>query len=603
MKFKSSTLAVVISVLIVQFAGASPNPAQTGAGIESIVPREGLQFYFEIASSGLGELARSEGAMATLSKVLSGGPLKVGTGDLAAFVMANSAVLSNARLAIIGYAENQTAVVIEAASDSAAVQLSASVRKFLVVDRPQKGVTNETGVSARGRVIVAGSRALVARLSESNSERSLADDQEFVKARNRFSNDSLFAFIELSTRNIGLTRSPDEQAALAQTPAMLAALSGIPYAVALGGTINGDSATVRALLLNGSNGRAGTGPGVLGGLLTSTASSGTLDQSRAASFAATGADLFVDLMIDWDKLLDAFQSAFAMFSQAAASGANGSQSSVELQSGSSQNADLLGMMEASLGFSIRHDLIPTLGNEVAITLSDMSNPSKSAGLSGGQAAAGRARKNTPRFMLMLAVRDEVKFEKLLGKLFNGPKNAARPFTQSIYRGATIKSGKDVSYTMTDGFLLAGGSATEIRRALDAHALGNSLGSTPEFRQAMASSRQATLQAYLSSRLSKDLLDSLARDAKSGGVSQQSTLSAPPLPIGLSLGPDDDGLLIEANLPTSVLTSMLTAVFRAKPARYGITSTPGTGISTSGAARPGNRTTPRMTDDDLRFRRP
>jgi len=325
----------------------------------------------------------------------------------------------------------------------------------------------------------------------------------------------------------------------------------------------------------------------------------------AASFAAPNADVFVDLMIDWDKLLDAIQSMFGMFAGAVASGASDSQ-----LNGPAQSGDFLAMAEASLGFSFKNDLIPTLGNELAITLSGINAIRTTTTISGpiaispGQAATGAVKKNSPQFMLLVAVRDEAKFERLLGKLLNGPMGAsARAVTRTPYRGATITSSKDFAYAITGGFLLAGGSVADIRRAIDAHALGSSLATTAEFRQAMHGSRQATLQAYLSSRLSKELFDSLSKDmAKSGGKAEETAATSQVASaIGLSIIPDDEGLMINAHVPANLALLALGSLLSAKPAPFGISASPAG--PDSGQRRAGGKATPKLTDDDLRLRRP
>jgi hypothetical protein len=326
----------------------------------------------------------------------------------------------------------------------------------------------------------------------------------------------------------------------------------------------------------------------------------------AATFAPSNADIFVDLMIDWDKLLDAIQSMLGMFAGAAAAGAGNPQPNGGLQASGAQGADLLAMAEASLGFSIKHDLVPTLGNELAITLSGFNSVSMPTAASVGQTGNATAKRSSPRFLLVLAVRDEVKFEKLLVRLLNGPTGSAgQPLARTLYRGATINSRKDVAYAITSGFLLAGGSPAEIRRAIDAHALGSSLASAAEFRQAFDGSRPTTLRAYLSSRLSKDLYDSLLKEtAKSGAGSEEAVAgSQTSSPIALSMIPDEDGLMIEARVPTNLALLALSSMFNAKPAPYGISPSRGIGASDSASPRTGGRATPRLTDDDLRSRRP
>jgi hypothetical protein len=612
MKLRSSTLSIVVFALLVpSVRGLSNQPsarradstdpdARTGqSALESIVPRDGLQFYLEMTSAAVGQLSGVKSGTAPLGNLVSAGPLKLTAMELAAFVMANSYALANARFALAGYADNNTAIVVEAANDVNAAQINSAMARLLVANRASGRTANDVSVTANGRVIMAGSQALVARFTEGSGARTLADDPEFAKARSHFSSDPIFAFVELNSRTFNISGNGGASAAISQTPAMLAALSGMPYAIALGGSLEGESATVRALLIGGPKNGGGQS-GFLGGLLTAVDSSSSSDETNAARFASQNTDVFIDLKIDWDKLLDALQSVFGMFAGAVAAGANASPQGAELQASGMQNADFVGLLESSLGFSIKHDLIPTLGNEIAITLSGFHPTAPSSVAAVTKTGTNAGVKSSPRLLLMVAVRDEVKFEKFLGKLISGPKGPAQPLAQSLYRGATIKSGKDIAYAITGGFLLAGGSVADIRRAIDAQALGNSLVSMPEFRRALPGSNDATLQAYLSSRLTKEILDSLSKEAaSSAGLSQQLAAgSQTPSPIGLSVVANEDGLMIEAHLPTHLLAMALTAMLNSKPAPYGI---PGT--STPGAPQSGSRSTPKLTDDDLRFRRP
>jgi hypothetical protein len=481
MKNKSPILVAILSLTLTQSVNALPQSQNTPAGqlaaqrapgkaadevrsgtnadqsstLESMVPREGLQFYFEMGSAGL---TAGGNSVVPLSKMLAAGPLKVTTGDLAAFVMSNAGALSNTKLVLAGYGTGGSVVIVEAANTADAEQLSAGVTRLLGSKRPTaRATTSDVDVTVRGRMVVAGARATVARLAEPNGERTLANDLEFMKARSRFSKDPLFAFIDLGAGSFGMPSATSGALDAAYTAGSLAALSGIPYAIAVGGSLDGDAATMRALFINGSKQAPGFFGGLLSSITASAASSAGSTQSMAATFAPSNADIFVDLMIDWDKLLDAIQSMLGMFAGAVAAGAGDPQSNGGLQASGAQGADLLAMAEASLGFSIKQDLVPTLGNELAITLSGFNSVSMPTGASVRQPGNATAKRSSPRFLLVLAVRDEVKFEKLLVRLLNGPTGSAgQPLARTLYRGATINSRKDVAYAITGGFLLAGG---------------------------------------------------------------------------------------------------------------------------------------------------
>ncbi|HKS43048.1 MAG TPA: hypothetical protein VJX74_20715, partial [Blastocatellia bacterium] len=326
------------------------------ATLESFVPREGLQFYFEIRNGGLAELARAGSAMTPVTKMLAAGPVKATTEDLMAFVISNLAALSNAKLALVGYGTSGTAALIEAANPADAEQLRAGVSVLFTRNRTaaKTASAGELGVSLQGRMVVAGERATVARILESNGSFAVAEDQGFMKARERFSADPFFAYAELGSQSLPTGFGTGNAA---YDAGMLASLGARPYAIAMGGSLQGDAMTVRALMLFSSKQGADSLFGMLGTFTSAT----QMGQPTAANFAAPDADIFVDLALDWDKLYDSIQSVFSMIASAQSNGGP--------QASGAQSADLFAMLETSRGFSIRNDLIPTLGNEVAISLS------------------------------------------------------------------------------------------------------------------------------------------------------------------------------------------------------------------------------------------
>src|SRR6185436_18268588 len=97
-----------------------------------------------------------------------------------------------------------------------------------------------------------------------------------------------------------------------------------------------------------------------------------------------------------------------------------------------------------------------------------------------------------------------------------------------------------------------GSVNDIRRALDAHALGTSLASTADYRAAVGPARQTMLQAYLSSKLSNKLYESVLAEAAKSNAALKEFASKPAQmhpAIGLAMLPDSDGLMMEMRVPT------------------------------------------------------
>jgi hypothetical protein len=577
--------------------GDKPATRAERATLESSIHREGLQFYFEIRSGGLQELAQAANALGPVTKLLASGPMKVSTPDMASFLVGHFGLLAGARLALVGYGANGMAALIEAGSDSDAEQIRAGIAQLLGAGKVARKA-GEMGVKARGRLVVAGSPAITSAIIDASGGAVIANDQGFMKARARFPDDPFFAYMDLASMPLAAMPGGGDNASAAYTAGALAALNSKPYAIAVGGSLEGDSVMLRALLLFNTDQSAGP----LAGLFSSVASQAGMGRPVGASFAATDADLFVDVMIDWEKLYEAIGSVFSAIA--------GAQSNEASQSGVAQSPDLFAMAEASLGFSIKNDLLPTLGNEVAISLSGFDRffgPASRPVSNAGKAAP------LPRFMLMVALKDPAKFEKLIGRIISTPGRASAQLARVPYRGATVTYNKDVAYAISGGFFIIGGSRNDICRALDARALGNSLASTPEFRASVGSSGQAMMQAYLSPGVAHKIYELIYAEVVKSNAELKDYVGKTAQPrsaIGLTMASDPDGLSMEMRVPTNLAFMAIAAMASGKPASYPITSAPSSGIGIPNPTTPASRTrnadgrrVPKMTSDDLMNRRP
>jgi hypothetical protein len=553
------------------------------ASLESLLPRDGLRIYIEIRNGGLAELVKSP--MAPFGKLLSSGPIKTNSSDLMSFVMANLGALSNSRVAVAGYGAGAV-VLIETAGAAEAERLHPAVATLL--GRSRKGKASEAQVEASlvGRVVLAGSKEFAGKLSHASGAVSLADDQEFTRARARFEHEQFFVYVDLNSMSRSLPGT-DMPQNTAYTAGAMAALTGMPSAIAIGGSISGETATVRASMVNGSR----QGVGLIPSLFSSLASAAQPGHPMAGGFASADADVFVDVMLDWDKLFDAIQTMLAMFASSFGHSENANANALP-------QTDILGMAEASLGFSIKHDLIPTLGGELAFSLSGLSRT-----LSPKQAIANGAKPASPRFTLMVALKDPANFEKLIARIFNRSTSAPSQFTRTPYRGVGISANKSFAYAIVNGFFIAGGSAAQVRRAIDAQATGVSLSSTEAFKSAFGSAQQAILQAYVSPVLSNQLFESLSKEAVRSDASAPTASAAQQrMPIAVQLVADNDGMIIEARLPTNLAVLALASVANSFQSPSGIRSLPGgIGVSEPGPRDSSGPRTPKMTDEDVRRR--
>jgi hypothetical protein len=559
------------------------------ASLDALVPRDGLQFYFEVRGGGLAQLAQSASALAPMTKMLAR-PLHASANDLAAFAASQMSTLARAKLAFVGYGADGTAALIEAANPADAESLRAGVAHWL--GGRSNNATAEASLAVRGRMVFAGEPAIINKIAKTDGADSLGNDEFFARARERFSSDPLFAYVEVSGPQLSAMPDASNSASMA---GMLTGLAMRPSVIAMGGRLEGETLIVRAQMFMDQR----RGARSFFGLFSSLASITTAGEMHAANFAATDTDVFIDFRLDWDKLL---QSIETMFATLASAQTNNGASPAE-----TPFADPMAKLEQSLGFSIRKDLLPTLGNEVAISLSSFDTFFAPQRLATRVQKAPAARFMPPRFMLMVALKDATKFEQLIARLLT--KSGAQPMTRAAYHGAIISSNKSIAYAVTKDFFILGGSAADLRRALDAYFLGNSLAASTEFRAAMGGARETIMQLYLSSAVTTKLFETLQTEtAKANGSVKE--LAQPPAHVaglGMSMLPDADGILMEIRAPVSLAFAAMAALATSKPVPANLTTAPaGFGIpaSATAAPRPANGSrVPKMTDDDVVTRRP
>lgn len=585
MKIRTSPVIIALALLTMLAGSALPQPVASAEGrtaraaahtartasIDSIVPRDGVQFYLELRKGGLMQMTQAATVFAPFAKVFTAGAKGPAPAELAGFMMSHLGTLANSRVALVGYGQGQTAAVIETTSPAEADQLRADIARLLA--------NNQSGmdVGVEGRVVMAGTRDTVVRLSGSSGEDTLGTDQEFMQARVRFADDPFFGYVEITRAPIPWPETVDAAQNAAYTAGAMSALSSMPYAIAVGGSLDSNTASLRALLL--------FTPSQKGGLFSSIMSSTQTGMPAAANLVAPDADIFAGLMIDWDKLYEGMQSFFATISSAAA------QASAD--SSHPLTADPFTMAEASFGFSIKKDLLPTLGNEVAVSLKGIESLYPAAGASKGMVPA---KASMPRFALMIAVKEPARLERLVTKIFNMPGGMSQPFSQAFHRGARINYRNGFAYAISGGFLILSGSPADIRRALDARATGTALGSTEEFRSAMGQARPSMMQVYLSSAVTSTMHETMRREAAKTNPDLAGVKAGARVPIGFVMTPDANNLLVEMRAPTSFAVMALGSMMTAAPATHGIAS------PTSGQASRGNRKTPKLTTDDVKYRR-
>jgi hypothetical protein len=551
----------------------------------AVVPREGLLFYLEIRSAGLQAMARS-GALTPLAKAFLGERRgergATANTERIASLAGSLAANTSARVALAGYKSGSLVGFIEAADNSQAGLLKSALEQLRA-----PGVA----INSKGRVVT----AAMGNSAQSAARKDLLflqADADLMASYDRFAGEPFFGYLDLSfTRN-----SPAEPGNNAYMAGYLMGQSAMPQAIAVSGSLDGDNFVLKAMSASAPRELQGGLPGLFSSILGASSTG----QLVAASFAPADSDVFIDLGIDWDKLYDAIGSLLSMFA-----------GSAPQQSGAAGTTDLLGMLETQLGFSIRNDLIPTLGNEVALSFSGFDSMVKTRMPAKQTSAAPPPKRSggSPRFLVMIALKDPAGFEKFFGRFFTGRMGStSNPFERTPYRNATIVHNRSFAYTVTDGFLLAGGSAAEIRKLIDARLSGASLATRAEYRSVIPDSSQAGVKAYIAPSLTGKLADlfskggspTSASSALKGGAGSPLNLRAP---IGVLITHEGGRMMTEVRMPASLAYGLIATLASVKPSQLAATGTAaGLGIpDAEGPRTGGGRKTPTLTDEDVRRR--
>src|SRR5262249_32535862 len=107
---------------------ALPAPSGADSTLESVLPRDGLQVYFEVRGEGLSQLAKLAVGASQAGNNKPGG---LSVKDLSGFALAHLALLARARIALVTYAGAGFAIAIETANSDEARHLADDLARSL----------------------------------------------------------------------------------------------------------------------------------------------------------------------------------------------------------------------------------------------------------------------------------------------------------------------------------------------------------------------------------------------------------------------------------------------------------------------------------------
>lgn len=319
-----------------------------------------------------------------------------------------------------------------------------------------------------------------------------------------------------------------------------------PEAVGVGFAIEGESVVIRSLLTD-HTGTAGVNPLPLVSFLHAGPSL-ALD---APSLMPDNTQMMISASLDVPQI---FESFVKMTSRVGAVRAGG-----QIDAGANNRAEEeIAAVEKKFGFSIRRDLLPVLGPEVAVTL-----PLREfLGSAASKSAAEEGAPPAPGFLLYLSLRDKSAAQNLLPRVleaFGMTQPGGAPGKEMV-GDAELYSYPGVTLAFINNFLILATEPKDVRLAVEAFNRRQTLSGGNKYADATNwQPAQKIAQAYVSESLMADFVAqtkrALARaDEPTRGA--YAGFNPDPKPLTLAVSGDGGGVLHEIRVPKNLLTSVI-----------------------------------------------
>lgn len=335
----------------------------------------------------------------------------------------------------------------------------------------------------------------------------------------------------------------------------------IPGAVALGLSLDSGTLSVRVAVENTPDGVVSLIP-FLPNLIA-----GPPITANAAQIAPADCDIFFATSLDWTQIYNTTLGAASLNPERLVASWEMSEEGEYAVSRPSANEkvptaeEAVAAVEKLFGFSFKEDLLPSLGNEVAV-----SAPLNS--LVGGSMFRELADKKEekdaePGVVVIISLNNPDKVREILPRVFValgfaplGAQQGAAEKRQG-FEIRTLGSFGGPSYAVVDNFLVVGEQIKAVRYVVDAYAARRTLAAADSYRDSTAwQAQQKLAQVYISESVMRATAESTKRD--SGGSTDPvvrgllAQLDSEPRPASYEVTNEGDVLVHELHLPLSLI---------------------------------------------------
>jgi hypothetical protein len=333
----------------------------------------------------------------------------------------------------------------------------------------------------------------------------------------------------------------------------------IPGAVALGLRLEGGVLALRVAVENTPDGIVSVIP------FLPNVVAGPPVTAAAAEVAPDDTDIFITTSLDWQRIYTSTLGTASLDPSLTHSWVDG-------RTDEDRDVDVSGVpaskqptpeeavaaVEKIFGFKIKEDLLPALGNEVAVSVP--------FSYLNGPRAFGSARKKKeetdaePGLAFIIALNDPDKVQEILPRALAAFQfvSLGTPFAAPEKReGFEIHSADEFAYTVINNFLVAGYDVKAVRHVVDSYAARRTLASSNAYRDAISwQAQQKVLQIFVSDALMRNTIEDTKK--KSGGSidpvvqSLLAQLDLTPEPSSYEATNEGDVLVHEVRVPANLL---------------------------------------------------
>ncbi len=357
-------------------------------------------------------------------------------------------------------------------------------------------------------------------------------------------------------------QSREEQAARVMMSRLMSGIfsGGLrePEAVGVGVALEGDVVAARVLVAK----EAGDPINIIP--FFPNVVSGPAIAPDSLSIAPADTEIFFAASLDWSRIyeslltnMDKPPSRGDVLREGGFTAADGSdEDGGEVQLASAEKS--IEAMEKLFGFRIREDLLPALGNEIAVSLPldwlDGRRRSVDEEAAAEEKAGGEKRATAGPVAIISLNNPEV-LRKVAPFLF-AALGAGGPAQTERRKGFEIQSLGGMAYAFINNFLVVGESAPAVRHVVDSYSASQTLATTNRFRDSVAwQTHQRLALAYVSDELMKGWITQTKKMASGSAdpvvIAALAQLDVPLNAISYAATNEGDALLHEVRVPTGL----------------------------------------------------